>query len=285
MADVHGNLAALEAVLADPHDVLICLGDTVGYGPEPGACVRRIMARAQLILRGDHDHALATDTIPRCAPSVQWLAEATAQLGEAQLSACERAALAELPLRASRTIDGVRYHMVHATPSDPLYRYLEPLSDAWEDEVQELDAGLVLVGHTHLQFRREVAGRTILSPGSVGQPKDGDPRAAYIIIEDGAVSFCHVAYPVERTVGALARSGVEPAAAAALAQLLRTGRPSLFLDPAQPANGGAAAHDHDAAPPDPRFPQGASLPTSGVMPNSRPARTRALKRKEVQLDP
>jgi predicted phosphodiesterase len=285
MADVHGNLAALEAVLADPHDILICLGDTVGYGPEPGACVRRIMARAELVLRGDHDHALATDTMPRCAPSVQWLAEATAQLGEAQLSASERAALAKLPLRVSRTIDGARYHMVHATPSDPLYRHLEPLSDAWEEEMWELDADLVLVGHTHLQFRREVAGRTILSPGSVGQPKDGDPRAAYIIIEDGTVSFCHAAYPVERTVDALARSGVEPAAAAALAQLLRTGRPSLFLDPSRSANGRAAAHEHDAVPSDPRLRQGASLPTCGVRPKSKPARVRALKREEAQSDP
>jgi protein phosphatase len=257
MADIHGNLAALEAVLADPHDAVICLGDMVGYGPEPGQCVRHIMARAELVLCGNHDHALATGTVPRCAPSFQWLAEATARLAEVQLSTADRAALAELPLRATRTIDGVRYHLVHATPSDPLYRYLEPDSHEWEDEVQDLDAEVVLVGHTHLQFRRQVGGHTILSPGSVGQPKDGDPRAAYIMIEDGTISFCHVAYPVERTVSALARSGIEPAAAAVLAQLLRTGRPSLFLD-------------HAAVAADPHVRHNRRLPTRGlIMPGER----------------
>jgi putative phosphoesterase len=236
IADVHGNLAALEAVLSDPHDALICLGDMVGYGPEPGACVRRILDEAELILRGNHDHALATSAAPGCRASFEWLADATALLGAAQLSASERAALAELPLRASHTIDGVRYDLVHATPSEPLYRYLEPASGAWAREVRDIGSEILLVGHTHLQFRHQVAGRTIISPGSVGLPKDGDPRAAYVVIEDGTISFCHVVYPVERTVAALERSGIESAAAAVLTQLLRTGQPSLFLTPPEPAN-------------------------------------------------
>ena len=236
IADVHGNLEALKAVLADPHDALICLGDMVGYGPEPGACVRRILNDAELVLRGNHDHALATGAAPGCPPSLQWLAEATAQLGEAQLSGAERAALAELPLRASQFIDGFPYHLVHATPTDPMYRYLEPTSDGWAREVREIGPEVLLVGHTHLQFRHHVAGRTIISPGSVGQPRHGDARAAYMVIEDGTFSFCRVAYRVERTVTALERSGIEPAAAAALTQLLRTGQPSLFLTPRKPAD-------------------------------------------------
>jgi predicted phosphodiesterase len=229
IADVHGNLEALKAVLADPHDALICLGDMVGYGPEPGACVRRILDEDALVLRGNHDHALATGASPGCPPSFQWLAEATAQLGEAQLSTIERGALAELPLRASHLIDGVPYHLVHATPTDPMYRYLEPTSEGWAREVREIGPEVLLVGHTHVQFRHHVAGRTIISPGSVGQPRHGDARAAYMVIEDGTFSFCRVAYRVERTVAALERSGVETAAAAVLTQLLRTGQPSLFL--------------------------------------------------------
>lgn len=236
IADVHGNLEALKAVLADPHDALICLGDMVGYGPEPGACVRRILGEAELVLRGNHDHALATGAAPGCPPSLQWLAEATAQLGVAQLSAAERAALAQLPLRASQFIDGLPYHLVHATPTDPMYGYLEPTSEGWAHEVREIGPEVLLVGHTHIQFRHHVGGRTIISPGSVGQPRHGDPRAAYMVIEDGTFSFCRVGYRVERTVVALERSGIEPAAAAALTQLLRTGQPSLFLTPPEPAN-------------------------------------------------
>jgi predicted phosphodiesterase len=230
---VHGNLAALEAVLADPHDALICIGDMVGYGPEPGACVRRIMNEAELVLRGNHDHALATGAAPGSPPSLEWLAEATLELGATQLTATERADLAELPLRASHTIDGIRYHLVHAAPTDPMYRYLEPTSDGWTREVREIGPEVLLVGHSHLQFRHHVGGRTILSPGSVGQPRHGDARAAYMVIEDGNFSFCRVAYRVERTVAALERSGIEPAAAAVLNQLLRTGQPSLFLTPSE----------------------------------------------------
>jgi len=236
IADVHGNLEALKAVLADPHDALICLGDLVGYGPEPGACVRRILDEDGLVLRGNHDHALATGAPPGCPLSLQWLAEAAAQLGMAQLSTAERASLAELPLRASQFIDAIPYHLVHAAPTDPMYRYLEPTSDGWAREVREIGPEVLLVGHTHLQFRHHVAGRTIVSPGSVGQPRHGDPRAAYMVIEDGTFSFCRVAYRVERTVAALERSGIEPAAAAVLTQLLRTGQPSLFLTPPEPAN-------------------------------------------------
>ena len=235
IADVHGNLEALKAVLADPHDALICLGDIVGYGPEPGACVRRILDEGALVLRGNHDHALATGAAPRCPPAFEWLAEATAQLGAAQLSTTERGALAELPLRASQLIDGVPYHLVHATPTDPMYNYLEPTSEGWAREVRGIGAEVLLVGHTHTQFRHHVAGRTIISPGSVGQPRHGDPRAAYMVIEDGTFSFCRVAYRVERTVAALERSGIETAAAAVLTQLLRTGHPSLFLTPSWPA--------------------------------------------------
>jgi len=235
IADVHGNLEALKAVLADPHDALICLGDMVGYGPEPGACVRRILDEGALVLRGNHDHALATGAAPGCPPSFQWLAEATAGLGAAQLSTAERGALAKLPLRASELIDGQLYHLVHATPTDPMYRHLEPTSEDWAREVREIGPEVLLVGHTHMQFRHHVAGRTIISPGSVGQPRHGDARAAYMVIEDGTFSFCRVAYRVERTVAALERSGIEAAAAAALTRLLRSGHPSLFLTPPGPA--------------------------------------------------
>ena len=231
ISDVHGNYAALKAVLSEPHDMLICLGDMVGYGPEPGACVRRILDEADLVLRGNHDHALATGAGAGCPPMFEWLADATAPIGQAQLSAPERRALATLPLRSSLRIDLTPYHLVHATPTDPLYRHLDPTSDGWSREVLAIGPEVLVVGHSHLQFRHHVGGRTIISPGSVGQPRHGDCRAAYMIIEDGNFMFCRVAYEVERTVADLEHSGIEPAAAAMLVQLLRTGRPSLYLGP------------------------------------------------------
>ena len=228
-ADVHGNYAALDAVLADPHDVLVCLGDMVGYGPEPGRCVERIMNEADVVVRGNHDHALATGAGPGCPPSFQWLAEATAGLGESQLSSAERQQLGDLPLRHSMFFDLLPHHLVHATPTAPLWGHLEPTDEGWSREIREIGPEVLVVGQTHLPLRHHVAGRTIINPGSVGQPRHGDNRAAYIIIEEGNLMFCRVAYDVERTVRGLVRSGVEPAATAALVQLLRTGQPSLYL--------------------------------------------------------
>jgi predicted phosphodiesterase len=145
IADIHGNLPALKAVLAHPHDMLICLGDMVGYGPEPGACVRRILAGADLIVRGNHEQALVTGAVSGCPSSLQWLADTTAPLGEAQVSAGDQAAIAELPVRASYTIDGIHYDLTHAAPSDPLHRYLDPAPEAWAREARASTGEVVLV--------------------------------------------------------------------------------------------------------------------------------------------
>ncbi len=224
VSDLHGNAAALEAVRAEPHDLAVCLGDLVGYGPEPGACVRWVRAHAALVVQGNHDRALAEGVPPRCRPEFAWLADALAPLGRAQLTPEERADLARLPRSAIREFDGCRYLFVHATPRDPLYRYLGPDPAAWEPEVRDLDVDVVVAGHTHLQFELAVGGKRVVNPGSVGQPKDGDPRAACAVLEGGAVRLLRVPYDVERTAAALAASGADPDAVADLTALLRTGR-------------------------------------------------------------
>jgi predicted phosphodiesterase len=224
LSDIHGNLAALEVVAAEPHDAVVCLGDIVGYGPEPGACVRWIKGQAQLVVQGNHDRALGDGSPPGCRAEFQWLADALAPLGQTQLSPEERAYLAGLPRSVVQVYDGCRYLFVHATPSDPLYRYLGPDEKAWESEVRSLGVDAVVVGHTHLQFRLAVAGKRVVNPGSVGQPKDGDPRAAYAALENGTVRLARAAYDVERTVAALGASGANGEAVADLTLLLRTGR-------------------------------------------------------------
>jgi putative phosphoesterase len=224
ISDIHGNRAALEAVAREPHDSVVCLGDIVGYGPEPAVCLDWIRRHAGMVIQGNHDRAAGEDVPPRCSPAFTWLAEATTPIGARQLDRDARAYLAARPRAAALTIDGLRCVLVHAAPSDPLYRYLAPDPEAWEREVGTLDADLVLVGHTHLQFLLELGARRVLNPGSVGQPKDGNPRAAYAVIEDGRIELKRVAYPVERTVAALAASSIDPAAAQALGRLLRSGR-------------------------------------------------------------
>jgi len=223
LSDIHGNAAALEAVVREPHDVVVCLGDVVGYGPEPGTTSRWILQHSEVTVQGNHDRALAAGIPPRCRPAFEWLATALAPLGRSQLSPDEIRQLGEFPLTASRTFDGMRCLLVHATPADPLYRYLGPEREAWAGEVAGVDADLVLVGHTHLQFEVTCGRTRVVNPGSVGQPKDGNPEAAYALLDNGALTLKRVPYDVQRTVAALERSGVSPAAIRDLAQLLRTG--------------------------------------------------------------
>jgi len=225
LSDVHGNAAALEAIAAaEPHDAVICLGDIMGYGPEPAACTRWMRERATLAVQGNHDRAFGERVPPRCSQRFRWLSEATAPIATAQLTECDRRYLASLPHWAYLEMCGARYMFVHATPRDPLYEYLGPDSAAWAVQLTGIDADVVVVGHTHLQFDITVGNARVVNPGSVGQPKDGDPRAAYAVIEDGVMSLHRVSYPVERTVEALHSHGLADPALAELASLLRTGR-------------------------------------------------------------
>jgi predicted phosphodiesterase len=230
VSDLHGNLAALQAVAAVPHDALVCLGDLVGYGPEPGAVVRWVREHAALVMQGNHDRALADGVAPGCRSGFQRLAAATFPIGAAQVDPEERAYLGSLPREARRTFDGVRCLFVHATPADPLYRYLGPDPAGWERELAGVEANLVLVGHTHLAFELSGGGRRVVNPGSVGQPKDGDPRAAFALLECGRVTLGRVAYPVERTVQGLERAGLSAGVFQPLAELLRSGRVPPGLD-------------------------------------------------------
>lgn len=224
VSDVHGNAAALQAVLREPHDVLVCLGDIVGYGPEPRACIELVRAEGAVATAGNHDRAASHGSPPRCRPEFERLAAAVAPITEAQLDTRNLDFLRTLPLRRPLELDGVRYFAVHATPSDPLYRYLGPDDPAWQTELPEVAADVTLVGHTHLPFDRLIGGKRVVNPGSVGQPKDGDPRAAYAVIDNGVITLKRAEYPVERTTAALKEQGLPGPVVAALTALLRTGR-------------------------------------------------------------
>jgi predicted phosphodiesterase len=224
LSDIHGNWPALEAVAAVPHDAVLCLGDVVGYGPQPGACLRWLRASHASIVQGNHDRSVGDDVPPRCRLDFEWLAAATQHIGRHQLTDEEVTFLGTLPRTRDLVLDGKRVLLLHATPADPLYSYLGPDRDRWQASLAGIQADLVLVGHTHLPFHFHFGDVHVLNPGSLGQPKDGDPRAAYAVIEDGVPRLERANYPVERTVESLESSGVDPVALRVLSALLRTGR-------------------------------------------------------------
>jgi putative phosphoesterase len=227
MSDLHANWPALEAVVsAEEFDRLFVIGDLVSYGPHPREVVEFVSSHADLLVRGNHDNALGLGVDCRCAPSSKPLAEATRAVHRTLLSAEQIRWLGRLPFTAERKEDGRTFYAVHASPRDHLFRYtLTPTApdDHVLKQVSGVKANYVLLGHTHFPMMRRAGRRLVLNPGSVGQPRDGDPRAAYAVIEDGAVTLKRAEYDVERTVRDLAQFPVERSVIEQLTAILRAG--------------------------------------------------------------
>ena len=213
LSDIHGNLYALEAVLAavekDTPDEVWSLGDVVGYGPRPNACCRLVAEGARIGLAGNHDLGvlglLDLDEFSYDAAfSARWT--------RGVLTDESRTYLEGLPSQAK--VDSAE--LFHGSPTDPVWDYVLTLDGAL-DALHRTEAPVVLVGHSHAALAIAIdgwgglapagtevdltRGRWLLNPGSVGQPRDGDPRASYLLLDfaSGKASFRRVPYPVERT--------------------------------------------------------------------------------------
>jgi len=233
VSDIHSNLHALEAVLAavdaDAPDELWCLGDLVGYGPRPNECCAAIAERADICLAGNHDLAVR-GTIDlaefggEAAVAAGWTRDVLEPQAQELLERLEPEGAAH----------GVALY--HGSARDPIWEYV--LSDETALATLKLASSpLVLVGHSHVALQvvqsggeldggvaaagteLEVGGvRALLNPGSVGQPRDGDPRAAYLFLDLDALraSFRRVEYDVERTQREMRDAGLPELLAARL---------------------------------------------------------------------
>jgi predicted phosphodiesterase len=105
-----------------------------------------------------------------------------------------------LPVTQRCVLDGRRFLMVHGTPRDPLDEYVMRDADTWAKRLVNAQADVVCVGHTHMQFNLMIGSTLVLNPGSVGQPRDGDPRSAYAIIDGSKVELKRIAYPIDETI-------------------------------------------------------------------------------------
>jgi putative phosphoesterase len=225
VSDIHANIAALERIPMEGTDKIIFLGDAVDYGPRPAECVAWVHDYAAIAVRGNHDNAVGNNADPRCSPAYREMALATWELHRRLLGPEDKAFLQQLPLEAYFEFGGAQFYAVHAAPSDPLFQYLPPdITDAdLAAELTHVEADVVLMGHTHTPFARRAGGKMVMNPGSVGQPKGGDPRAAYAVWEDGEVFLRRVAYPVEETVRQLEEQPLPVEVLRDLVHVLRTG--------------------------------------------------------------
>ena len=201
VADIHGNLPALEAVIdAMPAvDRWLCAGDIVGYNPWPADCLARIRELNATTVMGNHDRAVASDTGFR----FNSMAAAGVTYARGELN---DDAIAWLDGRPNRqTVADGEILLVHGHPEDP-DRYTYPKE--FEPAMLEGDARVTITGHTHVQGVREFDAGVVMNPGSVGQPRDGDPDAAFAVltIDDAGridVDTHRVAYDIDRVVDAV----------------------------------------------------------------------------------
>ncbi len=226
IADIHSNLEAFQAVLQDAESCggfqeIWCLGDMVGYGPDPGLCADLLRRYEHYCVAGNHDWASVgklnlAEFNPVAAAANRWTAQ--------QLSADQTQYLSDLPLRLER--EG--FTLVHGSPVEPLWEYLLSPSSA-RASFQHFQTRCCLVGHSHIPFMcHQVEGRCaflefpkrafvklgeqrlIINPGAVGQPRDGDPRASYAVYdsEPDAIAHYRVEYDIAATQEKMRRHGL-----------------------------------------------------------------------------
>lgn len=244
LSDIHANRAALEAI-REPFDVCLFLGDLVDYGVEPGPCIEWVRKNAKYAIRGNHDHGAAQRIYVQGIGGFRYLTGVTRPRTIQLLSESDRRYLAGLPTSLWLTLNGKRFFLVHATPRDAMDEFAPPDAEAWTRRLQNVDADYVLVGHSHIQFMLEVGKTTVLNPGSVGLPRDGDPWAAYAVITENGPELKRVQYPIDEAIAALYAAKLPEPALQALSEVLRTGRLERKVgDPS--LNGAPTGHPQEA---------------------------------------
>jgi diadenosine tetraphosphatase ApaH/serine/threonine PP2A family protein phosphatase len=202
VSDIHGNLAALQAVVADARargcTEFLSLGDVAGYYAQPGECIDLLRDLGARNILGNHDSYITlNEDCPRSRVVTEIIRYQRSVLDEDQVAW----------LRAS--LDSLRQDdrlFVHGGPEDPRDQYLYAISaDRIPDGVR-----MLFSGHTHVQFRADFGDKCYCNPGSVGQPRDGDCRAAYATLDGDSLLLHRVAYDIDRTAHAMKAAGFEP---------------------------------------------------------------------------
>ncbi len=210
VSDIHSNLMALEAVLDDAKDwdAAICAGDTVGYGPNPKECINLVINNGVHCVQGNHDRAVTTIETDWFNDDVQ---EAIS-INRSHLPQHYLEWLSALPIALSLDFEGTKVAIYHGSPVQPLTSYIYS-NDATAKATEYLaltGADVIILGHTHIPYTVLHEGRIITNPGSVGQPRDGDPKASYMILETDDLKTYHrrVEYCIDATVAAIDALGI-----------------------------------------------------------------------------
>jgi len=211
VSDIHSNLVALEAVLADMPSVdrLVCAGDVVGYNAWPAPCVDVLRERDVPTVMGNHDRMVATGRNFRG----NGMAQAGIEHANAELNDVQRTWIENLPRERLLADGGLK--VVHDHPRDQdRYTYPAGFSASLLGDEEAL-----VLGHTHVQHHERYDDGVVLNPGSVGQPRDSDPRAAYAVLDLDTLEVAEhrVEYDIEQVADAVRAAGLPPRTADRLA--------------------------------------------------------------------
>lgn len=228
LADIHGNLEALDAVLEDirenPCEQILCAGDLVGYGPRPNEVISRVREAGIQTVMGNYDEAVGF-LLPACGchidnPRQKELSLHSLKWSTQRTTLENREWLRQLPESLLIEIGGKTIQLIHAT-EDSIVEYLYASDEARIREIlKRSDCDIYAYGHTHYPYSMKIDNKWIINPGSVGRPKDLDPRAAYLRLtvagDDVQTEIRRIAYDVEKTAREIAEGGLDLAFAAFL---------------------------------------------------------------------
>lgn len=217
--DAHANWEALLALQqAEPGpDVIMCLGDVVGYGPDPKRCLDSVRAKVTHLIGGQHDRTIGNGAAPL---------EPTLAHTWAVLPAADRAYLAALPAELTVMVDGTRFYLTRLTPDDAETetQMLITMPQAQlRERFDAVEADIILLGGPHIPAMRRLDDRLIVCPGSLGQPRYGVADPTFAAWQDGRLQIHHLHYQPEATIRKLALLPLEPEHRLYLQAVLRTG--------------------------------------------------------------
>lgn len=200
IADVHSNAVALKAVLSalDSAGIekILHAGDIIGYNPYPDETIGLFKKNRIISIMGNHDRALVTGDVsgfnPHAAAALEWTRNVVSPDNAGYIAGLKNIDLI--------TVDAKRIVMVHGSPYDfDEYVYPENVSP---DLLSAINCDILVMGHTHIQFKKEFPGGVIVNPGSVGQPRDGNPDAAFAVLDaaSGKIELKRASYDIEKVI-------------------------------------------------------------------------------------
>jgi putative phosphoesterase len=231
--DIHGNIEALKAayerVISAKADKIYHLGDLGGYAPFVNEVVDFLIEHDIAGVQGNYDEAVANDR-EHCGckaeePVQEEMAHRSFVWTKGHVSPKSKDYMKNLPTEFAFDADGRKVRLFHATPKkNNLYWYEDRPEKFFREMAEKVDADIMIFGHTHKPYRKDVNGKIFINAGSVGKPKDGDPRACAAIVEitPQAVrtKFLRVPYDIERVASAIIEQGLP----AYFAERLRQGK-------------------------------------------------------------